>query len=193
MAIDRVTARWQGFPGAPGYSNFYFTPLPSDTSVLEARQKVRAFFDAFKAFLPNTVEIVVQNEVATIDQVTGSITGFRPPTDPVPSVVGTSSTPYSGPSGAVVNWQTAGVRAGRRVRGRTFLVPLANAAYDTSGTLSSGALTAIRNGVTALTGTGFDSGLGVWARPGNGAGGGFYEVTGGQVPDLAAVLRSRRD
>nr|CRY96689.1 hypothetical protein [uncultured prokaryote] len=193
MAINRVTARWQGFPGAPGYSNFYFTDLPSDTSVLEARQRVQSFFSEFKAYLPDSVEIVVENEVAIIDEATGEVTGFQAPTDVVPSVVGTSTGAYSGPSGAVVNWTTSGVRGGRRVRGRTFLVPLSSASYDSGGTLSNLTLEAIRDGIDAMIGTGFDSGLGVWSRPGAAGAGQFFEVTGGSVPDLAAVLRSRRD
>lgn len=193
MAINRVVARWQGFQGGPGYSNFFFTELPSTPSVLAARQAVADFFDGFNSLLPTGVEIVVENEVAIIDELTGQTLDYAPTTEVVDSVEGVVSGGYAGASGAVVNWNTAGVRAGRRVRGRTFLVPLAPVAFDSSGTLSSSALNLIRSSADGLVGTGFDSGLGVWARPTNGAGGEFHEVIGATVPDLAAVLRSRRD
>lgn len=193
MAINRVVARWQGFPGGPGYSNFFFTELPSSEGVLAARQAVGDFFDGFSSLLPSGVEIVVENEVAVIDELTGQTLDYAPTTAVVDSVVGSASGGYAGASGAVVNWNTAGVRGGRRVRGRTFLVPLAQLAFDSSGTLSTSGLNLIRSAAADLVGTGFDSGLGVWARPTNGAGGEFHEVIGATVPDLAAVLRSRRD
>jgi hypothetical protein len=106
----------------------------------------------------------------------------------------------------VINWKTAGVRAGRRVRGRSFLVPLLSQTFDVNGTATSAALTTVNGAAGPLyAGTEGDIRLGVWARPtaikdvnGNPTGeynedGVWHPATAHSVPDMAAVLRSRRD
>jgi hypothetical protein len=81
------------------------------------------------------------------------------------------------------------------VRGRTFLVPAANGIYQEDGTLAPIILNEIQTAATTLAAPiagGIQ--LGVWARP-SGVGaedGDFHPITAASVPDLAAVLRSRR-
>jgi len=92
-----------------------------------------------------------------------------------------------------VNWRTNDYRFGRRIRGRTFMVPLNSNAYEGDGTLSTAARGDLQTFAdTMVSGTG-GAEFGVWSRPRNGAGGVFATVTSGTVPDMAAVLRSRRD
>lgn len=193
MAIHRVTAQWSGFPGAPGYSNFYFAgdgTTEGDAQASAAR--VRTFFDAITNRLPTGVSIQVEPEVASIDEASGNMTGIVA-IDPVLPVSGVGTGGFSGPSGAVVNWLTTEFINGRMVRGRTFLVPLAASSYEDDGTLTTNALTGLRTAATALIGDLSDAGLMVWRRPIGGAGGSANLVRSAQVPDLAAVLRSRRD
>lgn len=193
MAIHRVTVLWTGFQGAPGYSNFFFTGDGSGGAAADSRTRVSDFFNELATLLPSDVEYVTEGEVATLDEQTGSVTGYimvNP--DPSPGSGG-SGGGYSAASGAVVTWNTNGVRNGRRVRGRTFLVPLGGGAYQSDGTLETSTIAQIQGAADELVGTGFDSGFGVWARPGASGDGGFYEVTGFRVPDMSAVLRSRRD
>lgn len=193
MAIHRVIAQWSGFAGAPGYSNFFFTGDGGSDAATESRLRVISFFNELQSILPEDVRFTVQNEVAVVDEQTGMVDSFLNVGTPGSgSAGGNGSGPYSAASGAVVTWNTAGVRNGRRVRGRTFVVPLANSAYQSDGTLGTVALGNLNDAAEAMVGTGFDSGFGVWSRPRNGSGA-FYEVNGHRVVDKVAVLRSRRD
>lgn len=193
MAIHRVTVNWTGFTGAPGYSNFFFTGPGTGGAAVESRDRVRGFFNAVRAILPTQVQFLVEGEVAVIDQATGEITGYVMAEPEPVTGQGQMTGGYSAASGAVVTWNTAGVRNSRRVRGRTFVVPISGLAYQNDGTLLGTTITTLNTAATELVGTGFNSGFGVWARPVGGSGGGFYEVNGFRVPDKAAVLRSRRD
>lgn len=65
--------------------------------------------------------------------------------------------------------------------------------FDTSGTLTTAALGWIRAAADGLIEGEFEQQLVVWSRPVGGSGGVAAPVIGQRVPDLAAVLRSRRD
>lgn len=193
MDMLRITARWTGFTGAPGYSNFFFAAgggFISDANQVASR--VRSAFFTIPDLLAPGARITLEQEAAVVDSDTGMITGYEDigDVDPVTSI---STGSYSGPTGAVVNWRTNDLRNGRRIRGRTFLVPLANNAYDNQGSLTSQALGKLQDFGDTLVGGDLDSEFGVWSRPVNGSGGVFATATSFQVPDLAAVLRSRRD
>lgn len=193
MAIHRVTARWTGFQGAPGYSVFHF--MAGGGLISDAQSSATRVADAFeylKANLPDTVTVSIEPEVQEIDESTGMVTGFQNITPPSP-VNGTGDGNYSAASGAVVNWRTGDLRFGRRIRGRTFLVPLVGASYDSAGTLSTATLTNVNLFADELVGGDLDSELVVWSRPRDGSGGVAATVTQATVPDMAAVLRSRRD
>lgn len=199
--MARVKARWQGFTGAPGYSNFYFVDdgnIGIDmTQADRATGKVHTFFDAIKLAFPPNVQIQVMNDVEVIDSVNGQLkTVFTPATRPL--VTGTSgATNYSAATGAVITWRTAGVRAGRRVRGRTFLVPTSSGTFHTDGSLVDSWVTTFRTAAETLLAADVNAPeLGVWARPGTPLAprnGEWHRVTGATVPDMAAVLRSRRN
>jgi hypothetical protein len=109
-----------------------------------------------------------------------------------PAVIqGTAASGYSSASGAVVGWITNGFHNGRRIRGRTFLVPLGGVAYDTDGTLSAAYLTKCRSAATLYVTNGSPA---IFTRPQPGlSNGGATAVSAAQVNDKAAVLTSRRD
>ena len=193
MTIHRVTLGWTGFQGAPGYSNFFFEGAADSTIAYQSVQRVMEFAGALASVIPEDVSWVSANEVDNIDEVTGALEGYAVREDSVSYDPPTAGGSYSAPSGAVINWLTETVARGRRLRGRTFLVPLANSAYQSDGTLSSSALTTIRSAAELMIFEPGDSSFGIWSRPRNGAGGVFGEVVAAQVPDMAAVLRSRRD
>lgn len=193
MEMIRITAQWTGFVGAPGYSNFYFAR--GGGIIGDERQVAVRTYNALinlQDVLPTDVTLSIASEAAIIDSDTGEAIDFLP-LDVDDTFSGQGTGGYSGASGAVVNWRTGDVRFGRRIRGRTFLVPLAGSCYDGDGSLTTTALTDIRDFAAAMVGGDLDSELGVWSRPRNGSGGVFATVTGYSVPDLAAVLRSRRD
>lgn len=197
MDMLRVTARWTGFPGGPGYSNFYFSSGFLDGGLLgdEAQSladRVDSAFDEIRTSLPQSVRIAIEPEVPVIDSDTGTAQSFNTIEPPNP-VVGANQNDYAGPVGAVVTWRTDDLRNGRRIRGRTFLVPLAVSAYASDGTLDQDRFEYLRAFADTLMGGAADADLGVWSRPSGGSGGVFATVTGYTIPDMAAVLRSRRD
>ena len=193
MAIHRITTVWTGFQGAPGYSNFFFTGDGSGGQAEESRNRVLAFWNAMNDLLPSDVSILTEGEAAVVDEQTGQITGYELVAQDPGAGSGQSQLGYSAASGAVVTWTTAGVVNGRRVRGRTFLVPLGGGAYQSDGSLTGDTISTLNEAAGEMVGDAFDSGFGIWSRPGTSGAGSFWEVTGFRVPDMAAVLRSRRD
>lgn len=195
--------RWTGFPGAPGYSNFFFSTDGgfwdggiigdnAQAAAEDAALSVNTAFGRITNLLPAGVTISREAEAPVIDSATGETVGLIDlPGTPAREGAGTGG--YSGPSGAVVNWRTTDYRFGRRIRGRTFLVPLDGSAYEDDGTLTDDALSDLRGFGNDIIDVGGGTEFGVWSRPRNGSGGVFATVTGSNVPDLAAVLRSRRD
>lgn len=198
--ILRVKARWSGFQGSPGYSIFHFKDFAAETYVqtdaTAVVNKTRAFFLAVAGLLPAVVSVDVQTDVELIDHDSGDLIDVLN-ANPVATVTGGASgtAPYAAASGAVVSWRTTQVRNGRRIRGRTFLVPLSSAAFESNGTLTSGALTSLGIAGQGMITPGDGPDFGVYARPpAGGVGAGeFAQAMGFTAPDIGAVLRSRRD
>lgn len=195
--VSTVTAKWSGFTGAPGYSRFNFAELATPTAVQTACNAVRTFFDGIKGHLIATWNIQVDPLVQHHDLATGDLTGESSAGVPPTAVAGTvAATNYAGGSGYVVNWITGAFWQGRKVRGRTFIVP-AVGVYFTDGTITSATITAAQAAGNALVATSGVS-LCVWAKkfdssnPPQQVAGGLFPVTGTIVPDRAAQLRTRR-
>lgn len=201
--LMRVKARWSGFSGAPGYTVLHFRDFGAGdggggsvslASATAAAGRVRQFFDSIKAMLPASVDINVESEVDVLEDTTGElVNSLNVPT--VAQVDGLSTGPYSAASGAVVNWRTGGIRNGRRIRGRSFIVPIVGSYFTTSGALAGSAAGDIQTAAAALANSTSSPDLMVYARPtSKGASDGTAAVvTGTNVPSFAAVLRSRRD
>lgn len=199
-SIIRVKARWSGFNGGPGYTVLHFRDFssgePTNADATGAAARTRTFFDAFKAYLPLVVSVTVESAVDVIEETTGELVGSLSADTQAP-VVGTSqpTQPFSAAVGAVLTWRTNGIRNGRRIRGRSFLVPLSSQAFGANGGLTSGTVTALSTAASALIDGAGSPDLGVYARPtGPGATDGiWYAATAYSVPNAGAVLRSRRD
>lgn len=197
----RVKVRWHGFTGSPGYSNFFFREwsdagyVPSVAEASNSAAKVHQFFDAIKGIFPPVVNIQVEGDVEVINDTNNELqTAFS--VGPFANLTGgAAAANYSAATGAVVSWQTGGVRNGRRVRGRTFLVPTSSGAFDVDGSLVSSWATNLATYANTLISNTPGPELGIWARPtAPGAEDGEWAVvTAATVPDMAAVLRSRRD
>lgn len=201
--IYRVKMNWTGFPGAPGLSVFHFRDFDtepgaglSEAGAQAATARVDTFITAVVPYLPQGVMLRSDTEVEVIEETTGQLEDTYSVT-PAAAKTGAMSTAngFSAPSGAVINWRTQGVRNGRRIRGRTFLVPLGSGSYQADGTLSTAAVAGLAAAANALVESSGSPDLGVYARPsGPGASDGNWVVaSSATVPDMAAVLRSRRD
>lgn len=196
----RGKVNWTGFPGSPGYTVFHANPFQVEWTdgATALRNAMNNFMVAISNNLPNNVTVTPDPEVELIESTTGElINTFTTAT--LAGTTGTGGVAYSGPTGAVVNWRTATIRRGRRMRGRTFLVPLANACYENDGSLTAIA----RDDIAAAAATfiaDVNTELVVYGRPTpataanpNPAPDGVVGVvTSSSVPDMAAVLRSRR-
>jgi hypothetical protein len=191
MAINRLRVTWGNFPGAPGVSTHYFSTTVTDFS------PVRTFYNAISTLLPANVQLVFPNVIDTINESTGTLTGSFQVTQMAMVTSTQAAAAYSGASGAVVRWNTTGIWHGKRVTGRTYLVPLHGAAFQTDGSLAGTTLTTIGTAANAMC-TAFGDTMRVWARPFAGSAtreprnGTTFSALSATVPDLAAVLRSRR-
>lgn len=192
MPLQRVRLIWSNFSGAPGYSNFYFAPgTPPPLTAL------RTLFEAIKVDLPTGATITYPGSGDVISEATGQITDSWSATPPA-NTVGTGGTNYVGTAGYVLEWRCSGVVDGKRPIGKTFIVPVRVAVFDSDGSITSAVLSiavaASQAFVAATAGQFF-----VWHRPVRDPGsgdiirvGGLAAVTSSSVPDLAVVMRSRR-
>lgn len=191
---------WSGFAGAPGYTNFSFIDLTTDAAKNAAGAAVKAYFSGFATYLQTGWAIAVQSEITEWDMGTGALTGATnmttPPT-PTPGAAAVGA--FAGGSGCVVTWKTGLIFNGRRVVGRTFMVPLM-AAFENDGTLTAALVTAAGAAATSLINAA-GAELAIWAKtytkPTDGSkpvqiGGALAPVTSYAVKDMAAQLRSRR-
>ncbi len=185
MAIDKGVWTWTGFAGAPGYSVFYATPDMGISGV------IKTFFESMKTLIPSVINIASPTTGDRLNELSGQLTGTW--TGGVGgSTQGTGGGDFAGPAGLSITWLTDGVVNGRRVRGRTFIVPIIATSYDNTGSLDTGVVSQAQSAADALV-TAAAGNLLVWHRPVNGGGGSVHPVTGARVADKAAILRSRRD
>lgn len=203
MALLRVKMRWTGFSGGPGYSIFHFNDFGSEedgwnpalVDATNVAAKIDTFAQGILGVLPAGVTLQVMGDVEEINTATGELVDIHSVTAPPSRTPSHSAGPYSAPVGAVITWRSARVHRGRRIRGRTFLVPLIGATFENDGTLTTTAIGTITTAAQALHGTvGSTGDLCIYARPSapGASDGAAGIVTGFSVPDMGAVLRSRR-
>jgi hypothetical protein len=192
----RVRVTLDGWSGGPGLSTFYFTATTEDAA---AAARVRGYVqtymvEAVKGQSFNGMTWTVQPEVDLITSADGHITN---------TFVGTASLTGTGTGGAgeappsvalLGKLTTATFIGGHRLRGRTFVSPLASGVLDTTGQFSATALGFYASGVaTFLAAIGSGDALVVWHRPKAGSGGASGVVTGMAGQRKLATLKSRRD
>lgn len=193
MPVGVTTTKWQGITGAPGYTSLSFDGVSEDPeSAAGMIAATIAFMDPLCDLLGTTTTLSIEPEVRFYDTATGDLEAIAAISPAPAELTGGFGAQGPGPCGAVVSWTTAGINRGRPVRGRTYAVPLAAGCYQADGSLTSGTVTQLGACAAALAGDP-DATFGIWSRPRLGAGGAFFPVTSWSVPDMAAVLRSRRD
>jgi hypothetical protein len=190
MSLGRIRVDWAGIATGPGISTF-FAAATAPGATLDLAP-LRTFFNsAIGSYLPTGVSLNFPVVGDVINESTGLIEGTWGA--PAQSIVsGAIAGSYSAASGAVVSWRTTGIVNGHRVRGRTFLVPMSNAAYDATGTLA----TNFRDQVLAAAATLIGNAglkLAIWHRPVAGVGGAGFQIAAATMTDKAMVLTSRRD
>ena len=196
--VYRTTAIWTGFQGAPGYTKFSWDDLATDAARNAAGAAMRQFFFSLNPHWLAAWNIAIQPTVQGFDTATGTLLSEASMTT-VPAAVtgGAVATQYAGGSGVAVSWKTSSIFNGRRVQGRTFLVPIVGV-FETDGTLVSSAITEIQTAGNALI-AGSTPKFSIWAHswdntkdPPVMTGGDKFPVTSCVVKDMASQLRSRR-
>lgn len=179
--LNQYRVAWTGAAGLPGVSTFYNTgAVPGFLTAL------RAFFEAVKTSIPNTITITYPSSGNVIDDTTGQVKAAWASTAPAPTVCSATGT-YQAPTGACINWNTGLFVGGRRLRGKTFLVPLANGAFGSDGKLVPANVTAFTTAANTLASSATGFVVYSSSKHVNGA------VTTGYAAPISAVLRSRRD
>lgn len=198
MPMYRATLTWTGFTGSPGYTNLHFLdPDPiSQAGLDETALRLHNFFDALEPFLPGSVRINLPTVLEEIDSATGELVTDHP-FEPGTVITGTGLTNFSAASGLCINWNTVGIINGRRIRGRTFIVPLASGAYQSDGTIVDATRTTVQTAANVYADAGPGLGIdgAIWHRPTTpgGTDGAAAGITSASVGDRVAVLKSRRD
>lgn len=200
VTVYRVRAVWSGFQGAPGYTNFHFQDLTTDSARNAAGTAVKQFFTSLAPMLSTAWTITIQSEITEWDKDTGQLIGASTMTTPPTPQVGTATpVAYPGGTGLCITWKTGSIWNGRRVVGRSFIVP-AMGVYDTDGTLTTAAIAAANTAATGLIGAAAAQ-FSIWAKQWTTQGdppkpvqiaGAIFQVDTHVVKDMASQLRSRR-
>lgn len=197
--IWRIGFTWTGFSGSPGRTVFYGSTGVSTAQVLanDAYTLLNNILNptgSSVALLPAGVRIAQDPFADEVDPATADQVG-RLSITPNPDILGVGTGNWAAPAGASITWSTAAFVNGRRVRGRTYLVPLAGVtAFQTDGTLATTFLSGVVAAITVFI-NGASEPV-VWHRPtagGGGADGAAFPIITGQMKDKVSILTSRRD
>lgn len=196
----RIRSVISGWSGGPGLTTFYFDPgvVTVDAAMVTGvTGRVRAYFDAWKAFMPNANSVVVDPVCDILDPANGSLSG-QVSAGAAPSIVVGTGGALPGPAFvcAVGRLTTNSFIGGRRLRGRTFAGPL-SAAFTDSLAPEGGLTAAVQNGLIAVNTPAGGPGLVVWHRPKKvgtapPSGGAVAGVINTSVSTSFGVLKSRR-
>lgn len=194
MSFFRLTALWTG-PGGPGASHFdyrdpsnFFTDPVSHAPIVAAW---RAYYNSLAGYLPNEWSIGVQGNVLKLSSA-GALEDDLSSGSAPAAVAGSFSGAWAAGIGVVTRFETNSIVGGRRLRGRTFFVPVGGTvAFDSDGTLNStcqGDFNSLR--VTLHNAAATNNAVPiVWSK----AHATTRDITGWSVRDRSAILRSRRD
>lgn len=190
--VAQYKAFWSIPNAGPSVSTFH----AAGTGLLfpqEFADAVGALFATLPTRIPNEVAVSFDTEVTEIDENTGQLVGALAVTPPT-TVEGDGSGVWAAGSGARIVWATSVIRDGRRVRGTTFLVPLAANQYDSDGRILPATITGITGGANTylddLDAAGYTAV--VYSRPRPGIPGAASSVVSASVPSLVATLRGRK-
>lgn len=199
-SMNRVRVVWSGWAGQPGLSTFFMADGRLDVT------PIKTFFTSLILKVPAGITWTIPSLGDKIADSDGSLAGSWVGTGGGAVVATGSATSYSGASGVCVDWKTGTIVNRRRIQGRTFFVPAASTVYQGDGSiLEAERAFFLASAQTLITQMGTD--FLVWSRPvvppaNNPAVGqpGHVEPRAGAsgpvvaafVPDIAAVMRSRR-
>lgn len=189
MQLNRMVLQW----GGPQITGVAVTVLhfagdvgaPNPANVFSA-------FNAYKGLIPAGVSVTIPGTGDVLEDTTGRLTD-------VWSAAGGGTVMGNGGTGAcakgvgaVINWKTGAIVNGRRLRGRTFIVPINAGSMGNDGNIEGNTMVALQTLANALQASGP---LAVWHRPTTkgGVDGTSAGVVANVVKNKVAYLSSRRD
>lgn len=188
--VAEMTMNWSGSVGGAGVSVFHLAVPADQAAAQDAIADMRTFFTNIASLVPNEISWVPGSEVRILNTNTGELTGVFSVTPGSP-ISGGNVGGYNLAAGGRVDWTTGIIVGGRRLRGRTYVVPLAVASYSNVGQLLAATVTQLTTAATTFRNdmAGGAHPLQVWSR----ANGVAADVASVSIPPMGAILRSRRD
>lgn len=180
---------WSAPGGGTGYSVFHAQDATTSVLAQSFADNVRAFFDSFRNLVPNDVTWVFEGEVLNMTA-DGVLTSVQPVTAPT-TVVGSGDGSFNRAAGFRFDWLTGAIVEGRRLRGRTYIVPAMAFAFTADGVLTPIVQEQLRDNAEAFLAAMDTDGiqLHVWSRT-HAFSSNASDVV---IPPQGAILRSRRD
>lgn len=130
---------WTGSYGHEGISRFAFVSsdggVPTNTQRDGVLTAIETMLNAGGHNLPTDVTWAIDPIVETFDGVLGTILGELPTAGAVAPGVGGGTSSYANGVGLIIKWKTGGTFNGRRIQGRTFIVPLDGYCFNTEGSI----------------------------------------------------------
>jgi len=197
MTIRQYPVRWTGLVGGTGYS-FFYTSTAVDISGV-----ISPMFDSIKAFFPAPLIWVFDGFYRELDEGSGVLTNTVQ-NAPAGSVAATGTNAYAPSQGGQIVWKTNGFPHGRRIVGRTYLVPMHSSYYGVNGLITATTVATINAAADALRSRSGNE-MCVWHRPIVDKNlpptdpnyvkriGSKWPIVATSVPQKATQLASRRD
>jgi hypothetical protein len=191
MPYTVIGAVAQGYSGAPGYTRLKFEGSLDSAQATSRAAAMRTWMQSWAIYLPSGASYTWESTCKVYTD-SGVLQSEFPLVSPPSPLSGGGSGPYAGGVGAMIQWNTGTVHGGRKVRGRTYLIPLSNLAFQSDGSLDNTFAAAVATAGNVLLGG--TPGLVINSRQASGGSAGPISapVISCSVPDHAAVLRSRR-
>lgn len=190
----RYKVLWSIPNAGPSVTTLFLGSTGGD-NITNATAAIRAFFASRAALFPNEVSISFDTQIDELNVATGELEGSQP-VAALAGVAGSGAGVWAAGSGIRVDWLTGGFVAGRRVRGRTFLVPSVGGAFGTDGRVLPAQITATQTDANTMRAAllAANMPLSVWARPSETVvrPGTLWPVSGQAVSAIAATLRGRK-
>jgi hypothetical protein len=181
---------WSTPGGGTGYSVFHTAAPTTAAEAQSAASAFHTFAQTILSYMPNEVSIVGDTEYRVLNDVTGTLTGVFSVSGGTGGS-GSDTANYNRAAGARIDWGTNTIVGGRRLRGRTYIVPLGTGAFDSNGLVSAAGIAALANAGANLVDDldAVQRPLVVWSR----VYGQTATVTNVQIPPKGAILTGRRD
>lgn len=192
----RIRVAWSGnaTTGA-GVSTYYWS-----SAATGGPAALVTFYNAIKNFFPASVTWTIPNNGDILEDTTGVLTGAWSFGTGGAVTGGASGTNWLQGAGARMVWNTAGIFAGRRVKGSTFFTSMNAIEFQVDGTPQATTVAAYNAAATALL-AGVPTFV-VWSRPIKHKPitvpptydrlGTSTPITSGTLKDATSWLRSRR-